>query len=271
VAADCAVIDRGSGTPVVLLPGLQGRWEWMAPAVDALAERCRVVTFSLCDEPTSGFRFDPSRGVENYFTQLDEVFRRTGLDAAVIVGVSFSGPIVTEFAARHPQRVRGLVLASALPPDWTPNARARFYMRAPVLLSPVFLIDAPTRSMKEIRTALPRFGQRVQFTAEQAARVVRSFVSPIRMARRIRRHDHHRFSDPSAIDRPVLLITGEDGLDRVVPPELTRRYLRWLPQARHVVLERTGHLGLVTRPSAFADLVAGFADEVSQHDRRASA
>ena len=48
------MIDRGSGTPVVLVPGIQGRWEWMRPAVDALAARCRVLTFSLCDEPTSG-------------------------------------------------------------------------------------------------------------------------------------------------------------------------------------------------------------------------
>ena len=41
------IVDLGSGVPVVMVPGIQGRWEWMKPAVDALAERCRVVTFSL--------------------------------------------------------------------------------------------------------------------------------------------------------------------------------------------------------------------------------
>ena len=40
------VIDRGAGTPLVLIPGIQGRWEWMAPAVDALAARTRVLTGS---------------------------------------------------------------------------------------------------------------------------------------------------------------------------------------------------------------------------------
>jgi hypothetical protein len=68
------IIDRGTGTPVVLIPGIQGRWEWMAPAVDALAERCRVVTFSLADEPSSGFAADPARGIDNYLDQLDQVF-----------------------------------------------------------------------------------------------------------------------------------------------------------------------------------------------------
>jgi hypothetical protein len=47
------VVDRGNGVPVVLVPGIQGRWEWMAPAVDALASRCRVITFSLADEPSA--------------------------------------------------------------------------------------------------------------------------------------------------------------------------------------------------------------------------
>jgi hypothetical protein len=48
------IIDRGGGTPVVVIPGIQGRWEWMKPAIDALAQRCRVITFSLADEPSCG-------------------------------------------------------------------------------------------------------------------------------------------------------------------------------------------------------------------------
>ena len=82
----------------MLLPGIQGRWEWMAPAIDALAERCRVVSFSLCDEPTSGFSCDPHRGIENYFLQLDEALDRAGLEAAILIGVSYSGPIAAEYA-----------------------------------------------------------------------------------------------------------------------------------------------------------------------------
>ena len=31
------IIDRGSGPPLVLIPGLQGRWEYLRPAVDALS------------------------------------------------------------------------------------------------------------------------------------------------------------------------------------------------------------------------------------------
>ena len=54
-------------------------------------------------------------------------------------------------------------------------------------------------------------------------------------------------------------MTGEAGLDRVVPTTLTAEYTRIWPHARAVTLERTGHLGLVTRAEAFADIIAGFA------------
>ena len=65
------IIDKGTGTPIVLIPGLQGRWEWMRPAVDALAKHHRVITFSLCDERTSPFPCDPAKAFENYVAQVD--------------------------------------------------------------------------------------------------------------------------------------------------------------------------------------------------------
>ena len=64
------LIDVGSGPPLVMIPGIQGRWEWMKPAVDALARRCRVITFSLADESSSGGRFD-----EKKWAEYREVFK----------------------------------------------------------------------------------------------------------------------------------------------------------------------------------------------------
>lgn len=258
------MIDRGTGTPIVLMPGIQGRWEWLAPTVDALAERCRVITFSLCDEPSSGFNYDPSLGIENYLAQIDQAFERADLRQAVLIGVSYSGPIAAEFAARHPERVRALVLVSALPPDWRPNARARFYLRAPRLLSPIFALDSPTRMLPELRAALPGFGGVVRFATAQTARVMRAFMSPSRMAARLRWTEAFQYSDVSEVGQPVLVITGEDGLDRVVDPALTRRYLSALPAAQHVVLSRTGHIGMLTKPNEFAEIIRRFADETTR-------
>lgn len=265
------VIDRGHGVPVIVIPGIQGRWEWMTPAIEALADVCRVITFSLCDEPSSGFSVDAERGIENYLQQLDRVFERAGLEHAVIVGISFAGPIAMEYSVRHPERVDALMLVSALPPDWTPDARARFYMRAPVLLSPLFFLEAPVRASRELRASLPRISERLAFGLQQGKRLLLYFLSPTRMTTRLQWLGRFHFSDPGSFDKPVMVITGEPDLDRVVCPELTARYLRALPQARHEVLARTGHLGPVTKPHEFASMVRRFLSEVSCDDQRASA
>src|SRR5437867_2329946 len=121
------LIDVGSGPPVVVIPGVQGRWETMKPGIDALAERCRVITFSLCDEPCSDSAFDERAGFGCYVEQVREVLDRCRLDAAAVCGVSYGGLIAAAFAARYPDRVTALVLASALPPSWEPDPWVRTF------------------------------------------------------------------------------------------------------------------------------------------------
>src|SRR4051812_9768907 len=123
------VCDVGDGPPLIFVPGIQGRWEWMQPAVDALARRFRVITFSLCDEPSSGESYDERRGFEAYLDQIAAVMNRRGLECATICGVSYGGIIAAAFAARYPSRVSSLVLVSAPPPLWRGNARTAFYLR----------------------------------------------------------------------------------------------------------------------------------------------
>ena len=91
------------------------------------------------------------------------------------------------------------------------------------------------------------------------------------MATRIGWLGRFRFSDPSAIHKPVMVITGEPGLDRVVAPALTHRYVDAIDNARHAVIPRTGHLCLLTRPDEFTNLVCRFLEETANDARRATA
>jgi pimeloyl-ACP methyl ester carboxylesterase len=256
------IIDRGSGTPVVVIPGVQGRWEWMKPAIDALAERGRVITFSLADEPTSGARFDEAHGFSCYVEQVREVMDAVGLDRATICGVSYGGLVAAAFASRHPERTRALVLVSALSPWWTPNRRVAFYLRAPRLLTPLFLA-ASLRLYREFAAALgPVRGAVV--AVSHAWRALTHMFSPVRMARRARLMQPADLSRSVApIAAPTLIVTGEPALDLVVPVAETLKYARLVPRARVATLARTGHLGLVTRPEEFASLVVGFAEDNS--------
>ena len=65
-------------------------------------------------------------------------------------------------------------------------------------------------------------------------------------------------------------MTGEPDLDKVIPTVDTAAYLHLIPGARLVVLPRTGHIGLSTRPEAFAALIHDFIahDVVAAEARR---
>src|SRR5262245_55213579 len=257
------IIDLGTGTPVVLIPGIQGRWEWMRPAVEVLAKHCRVITFSLADEPTSGARFDESSGIWSYVQQVNDVMDAAGVRRATICGVSFGGLIASSFAARHADRVSGLVLASAIPPSWKPDARAEFFMRAPRLLSPLFCVGS-LRMCPEIFAAKESWSRGAAFAAQHASTVLANMFSPRLMARRARMVASLNVARQLADVRcPVLVVTGESGLDRVVPVSTTREYHRIWPHAAEAVLQRTGHLGLITRPDEFARLIVSFAERTS--------
>ena len=69
--------------------------------------------------------------------------------------------------------------------------------------------------------------------------------------------------DCARIAAPTLVISGEPSLDRVVPADGTAQYLRLIPGARAARIERTGHLGYITRPDAFAGIVEHFVSAVT--------
>jgi pimeloyl-ACP methyl ester carboxylesterase len=253
------MIDRGSGPTVVLIPGMQGRWEWMAPAVDALATRCRVVTYSLCGEPGSEWDVDPAIGFDNLTRQLEQTLNRAGIERAVLCGVSFGGLVALRFAAEHPERTAGLALVSTPGPSWRANARVRRHVRWPRLLAPWFVITSPLRLMPEIGATFGRGARAVAFFLRHTARIAAAPLAPTRTAERVRMLMALSPSvDCVKIGAPTLVVTGEPSLDRVVPAEGTEEYIRAIPGAKHARLERTGHIGLVTRPDRFAEIVGEF-------------
>jgi len=58
------VFDRGSGPPVIVVPGLQGRWEWARPALHRLASTCRAISYSLSGDFGSGRRLQHELGFD---------------------------------------------------------------------------------------------------------------------------------------------------------------------------------------------------------------
>jgi len=282
------IIDRGSGPPLVLIPGLQGRWEYLRPAVDALSASFRVLTFSLdggtvrlppspfhgfggTGKPDATYKVEPDAtyrpmpdttdGLDRYAEQVAAVMTHARIERATICGVSFGGLIAVRFAAQHPTRCHALVLASTPRPALRLRRRHQLYVRAPWIFGPLFLAETPWRLRPEIRSAIPDARARRQFSRRALRTLFSAPLSLSQMAVRARMITSVDVEpDCARITAPTLVVTGERNLDHIVPVEGSSEYLRLIPNARAVVLERTGHLGSITRPDAFAALVRAFTE-----------
>ena len=253
------MIDAGSGPPLVLVPGIQGRWEWMEPTVRALAARFRVLSCSLAGEPGSGVDRREGQSFEVQSGIVSRMLDERGIASALVVGVSFGGLVASHLAATRPERVRALVLASAPGPDWAPDARAQRYMRAPILLSPMFVLGAPWRLGPEILAAASSPSARLAIVRGQLARVSKAPVRPSLMGERLRlMASTTSRAWCGSIQAPTLVLTGEPELDRVVPVAGTRQYAEVIRNATVVTLPRTGHIGCVTKAEEFAVLIWEF-------------
>src|SRR3982750_4264856 len=138
------LIDRGSGPPLVLIPGLQGRWEYMRATVDALAASFRVITFSLA-----------AADLDTIAAQGATALDQADIDRATICGVSFGGLVAVRFAAQYPSRCAALILASTPRPALQLRRRHQIYLKAPWVFGPVFLAESPLRLRPEVRAAIP--------------------------------------------------------------------------------------------------------------------
>jgi pimeloyl-ACP methyl ester carboxylesterase len=257
------MIDTGSGSPIVLIPGIQGRWEWMGPAINEVSKRCRVLTFSY--DRTPGARNRPNPGtLDRLVDQVVEVMDAAGVEQATICGVSFGGFIATRFAARFPERTRALILVSSPTPRWAPNPTLLKYMERPLLSMPLVLPAWFMRMWPEIFAAKPSISARARFATRYFTRALISPLSVTKMSEWAKlKLATDIVADCAHVKAPALLITGEPGLDKVVDLRQSSDWMTLIPGTRHVTIERTGHIGLVSKPDVFAGIVCGFMKEQS--------
>ena len=227
----------------------------MRPTVKALSRHFDVHTFSLRDA---------ARSLDDYVQQVSDTMSGRGIEGAVICGVSFGGLIALRFAATHPSRTRALILASTPGPGFTLRPRHKLYARLPWIFGPLFLIESPWRLRHEIAAALPDRRARWAFRFDMLATLFRAPLSLGAMAgRAVLMTSTDVTPDCCRVASPTLVLTGDAALDYVVPVDGSIAYASLIAGARTAALDRTGHLGMVTKPEAFATAVATFANPQS--------
>lgn len=110
--------DHGEGPPVVFIHGaILDRTQWQAQ-FDALADDYRTIAYDVRGHGHTGRSRPTSYSVELLAADLDALIDELDLEQPVLCGHSTGGCIAQVYAAQHPDKIAGLVLASTFGPEY---------------------------------------------------------------------------------------------------------------------------------------------------------
>ena len=249
LVSDLFVETCGDGPPVVVVPGLGATTNAYLDLATRLSARHRVTRFDLPGAGRSPRR--ASVALPDLVALLADLVDTVAAGAVTLVGHSFGTLIAQHLAARHPDRIAGLVLLGPIreqPPAAKAAARARAELgrRDGLIAVADALVAAATSSHTRAEHPLTAAFIR-ELVLGQPPHGYASLAESLADAAP---------ADLSAITAPALLITGAD--DVLAPPAATEVLAADLPSASVRVLDMVGHWTALEAPEPVAAAITEF-------------
>jgi pimeloyl-ACP methyl ester carboxylesterase len=253
------VLENGSGAPLLYLHGFADvhsvKESWM-PFHEQLAKRSRVIAPAHpgCAQSDENKDADAIEDVVFHYLEVLDALKLTTFDLA---GSCVGGWIAAELAARHPEKIRKLVLI---------GATGLFVQGA--LIGDVFMMAQPERGasyagLRELLFAAADQPQGLALFPDGMGDIEEELrrYQMLRLGSRIGFkppyfYNHSLKNRLHRITAPALVIWGEN--DRMVPRAHGEAYAKLLPNAKLAVIPGAGHSAHVEKPDEAAQLVADF-------------
>ena len=253
-----AFVDRGSGTPVLLVHGFPLDHSMWNAQIDALARDYRVIAVDL-----RGFGHsqagDEKVTMEQYADDAAGLLDALSIkDQVVFAGLSMGGYVAWQFWRKYPSRVKGLILCDTRAVADTPEmAAGRLEMADRVLA------EGPEPLVEMMMPKL--FGQpTVQSRPEVIESLRGVMLTGDRRAIAAAARGMAERPDVTAmlgeIDCPSLVIVGE--LDAISTVDEMRSIAEALPQARYVEIADSGHMTSIEKPAEVNAAMLDFLGEI---------
>lgn len=249
--------DEGVGVPVVLLHGTASSLHTWDGWTEKLKENYRVIRLDLPAFGLTGPRPEADYRIETYARFLDNFLDTVGIDSLYLAGNSLGGNIAWYYAARHPEKIKKLVLVD---PSGFMQKKALPWVfklaRTPVLNSiikyftPKSLIENNLKQVyydksKITPLMIDRYYNLTLRTGNRQAFIDRAKTD---------------MKDQSAmlksLDVPTLILWGKE--DSWIPVSDGELFEANMPNAELVVLEKAGHVPMEEKPAESLEPVLKF-------------
>jgi len=221
--------SAGAGSPLLLIMGAVYSSRMWYPAVPALSERHRVITFD--NRGTGASTATRRASIADMAADALAVLDAAGEQTAHVYGVSLGGIVAQELALQAPDRVRSLILGCT-------GILSRDKPRAPAVVN-VLLRVTPRRAL----AARARYGSACPPERAAADRAVLRLDVAKRRALVAQQNALRAYSvDAEAIaklDMPALVLHGTE--DPIVPLTWAHELVGTLPDARLITYAGAGH------------------------------
>lgn len=224
---------------------------WDRP-VERLKDRFRTIRYDkrghgLSEAPPAPYDIDEEVG------DLTGLLDALGVRDCIICGLSVGGLIAQGFYARHPSRVKGLILSNTSDRIGTTErwdgmiAAVREQGLTRDIVDTILERWFPARYRAENEAEIAGWRAMVMRTP------VEGYVGTCHM---LRETDFAAASGEIAV--PVLCLGGDE--DGSTPPEVIEELAGRIPGADYRLIQGTGHLPGVVKPDDMARLITGFCE-----------
>ncbi|MFD0149083.1 alpha/beta fold hydrolase [Streptomyces sp. NPDC055721] len=238
--------DRGSGPALLLVHGHPFDHTMWQPQIDRFSLTHRVIAPDLRGygiTPLGATALTEITDLGDFAEDLVDLLDDLGIEEAVVAGLSMGGQIAMELHRRHPERVRGLVLADTFPAAETEEGKAARNAMADRLLDEGmqgYADEVLDRMVAPYNTHAAPHVHRMMCATDPvgAAAALRG---------RAERPDYRESLTTVAV--PALVVVGRD--DTYTPVEDAEEMHALLPDSTLAVIERAAHLPNLERPEEF--------------------
>jgi len=248
-----AVEYAGEGEFVIFMHGIGGNRRNWRDQIPAFAEHFKAVAWDARGYGDS----DDYEGPLNFHAYADDVVRvldHFGVERGNLVGLSMGGRIAMDFAARHPDRLKTLVLCDTHKgfAGLSPEARAAFIAsrKEPLvngkepkdIAGPVAKTLIGPNASKEAFEALVDSMSRLHKES-----YIKSIEASVTMDIR---------TDLGNIKVPTLVVVGS--ADRLTTVDMARSIASDIPGSELSIIDNAGHLVNIEEPQKFNAIVIDF-------------